>query len=253
MQTDDVVREPMTERRAMVRRQRRRRRIRIAALALVTAGAAGGTWYLNTSAVFAIDTIEVRGVRLVDEDVVRRVSGLAVGENALTADLETAAARIERLPVVRDAAVERLGSLGVLITVTERVPAMVAEDDADRWVLDRHGVVLDLNAETDGLPVVDLVRTMRPRDGVLIEPGIARNLARLIERVGGPKAGPYLLHPDGEVEFRWRGTDVRFGLPDRIAEKMRALKMVRERVRADGDRALVVDVSVPTRPAARVR
>src|SRR5687767_550181 len=95
------------ERRRSVRRAERRRRRRITAAVVVLLLVAGAAFTFTRSRFFALTSIEVVGVSILDRDAVIEASGLALGSNAVGLDLGAAAERVRSVDGVRDARVER--------------------------------------------------------------------------------------------------------------------------------------------------
>src|SRR6266536_1074543 len=137
---DRVVRSPrIAARRRAVRAQQARRRRRIL-IAVVLIGSIGyGAWFLVRSSVFNLEKIDVVGTTTVQKDAVIAARGLHIGENALKVDLRAVAARVRALPGVADVRVEREGSLGIRISITQRIAAVEVHAGDSVWYLDRSG------------------------------------------------------------------------------------------------------------------
>jgi cell division septal protein FtsQ len=239
-------------RRRSVRLERARKRRRIAAAVLVAIAASVGAWMMTTTSVFAIAAVHVEGASVVPEATVIRVSGLRVGQGALGADLDGAAARVRALEAVRDATVTRDG-VSVHILVEERRPAMVVRDGSRTWVVDRDGLPLS-GAPSRALPVVMLLGEPSSSEQPLVARaarGIHRLWNALSERDRG-RAGGLELDADNTATFVLGGTSVRFGDLSQIERKLDAYRLVRRQVRSHGE-LIAVDVRSPARPAAIVR
>src|SRR5436190_5532444 len=102
-----VVRSPrFASRRREVRRQHARRRRRVTVSILVLVSLATGGWALARSSLFALDGIEVEGATLLSRPEVLQASGLHEGQSMLSLHADRVRARIQRLPLVREAAVQ---------------------------------------------------------------------------------------------------------------------------------------------------
>lgn len=113
------------------------------------AGAAGvigamvlGGWWLWTGGALRVNTVIVAGTEVVDANAV--VAAAAVqGESIVTLDTDAVAARIEALPGVRSAAVERDIPRSVLIQVIEEQGWGYWQAAGIRSVIDAEGNVLE--------------------------------------------------------------------------------------------------------------
>ena len=99
-------------------------------------------WGELRARLLVVDTVQVRGLRYLDAEQVRRGSGLASGQDLLSLDLDRARQLVLLEPRVMDARVHRFGLRGVEIRVQERVPAMLVEH-GEPWEIDAHGVLLE--------------------------------------------------------------------------------------------------------------
>lgn len=230
----------------------RRRSIRLAAVLTLVVAVAAGAFVLTRSSVFSITSIQVLGERRTTEASIIRASGLQVGASALGADLERAREAIRGLPGIASASVERTDGLAVRITVVERTPAIEIRLGGLQWLLDRTGVLVDTAGTAARVPVV-IVAGTDPVVGMdpPIEPSSVGPLLELRQAL--PRSvGHLMLHTDRGISFQFGTTDIHFGGIDRIADKLRAIELVRRQVRRDGGRLLSLDVSAPSRPAAHV-
>lgn len=88
---------------------------------------------------FHVARIEIRGVAsLVDEEEVRRWTGIDVGDSLWDARPETIKARLESHPMLRSASVRRVFPNALEIRVRERRPAAITVID-DLYYIDRTG------------------------------------------------------------------------------------------------------------------
>ena len=234
--------------------RRRRSRIRRLVVAVVVLGAlATGGYAIATSSLFGITGIEVVGTS--HTTAVIDASGLRVGQNALGLDRAAAAARVEALPFVADARVERAGTLGVRVVVVERRPAIVAHVAGAVLVLDQNGVVMQGDAIPATLPVIALSGGSEPPlDPAALEAvKEALGFWRAVGAEMRSRMGDVFFSQDGMVSFSLDGARILFGRPDAIPAKMGAIASVMLRVAAEHKTVTQINVSAPTRPAARIR
>jgi cell division protein FtsQ len=245
--------EPRRAAREAEARARRRQRV-----VLVTAGLValcGGVWLVLHSPVLALRRVEVEGaLRHTSPAQVRAHAGLRTGRPLLLVDLTAAARRVERLPWVAEARLERRLPGTVRIRVSERAPVAWAVDaDGAPWLLDRTGRVL---ARLDA-PPADLVevRGVRAaaRPGSVVRPArparvlgeLDPELARTVGRVELRRSGVVLVlraAPDGSVP---PVGEVRLGsVPDAVRQSAVATAVLS----AMTDRAGFLDVSSPDAP-----
>jgi cell division septal protein FtsQ len=208
--------------------------------------------FVPASDAFRIRHVEVSGTAAVDDLAVRmRVDPLLAGKTIFTVDRAALVRRVEELPFVREARVERHLPGGLQLHVTEYRPLALAYGAGNFWLVARDGRVL---AKASGeawrgrIPTVEL----QGRD---IEPGM---------RLGDEPALQLLstLRPGSTLEFdvvrteRFRlegeltsGVVVRFGRPQLLLLKLAAAERTLQLAARNGEDLLYIDVSVPAKPA----
>jgi cell division protein FtsQ len=231
---------------------RRRRRRLLAVLTLATVGTGAGL--LARSPLLALDGVEVVGTRLLADREVLEASGLRPGQSLLTVDGREVAARLRRLPLVAQASVVRVGVARVRIVVRERRPAFVLETTEGRWLMDGSGVLLVAaeGATARGLPTIRLPASAADTGDRVRAPALRLALelfSSLPEWLREPVPTLDMAGPGG-IELLRPGLRVVFGTPDRMAEKIEAVRLVLDRARQTRERIASVDVRAPTRPAA---
>lgn len=249
-----VVDPRMRLRRIGVRRQAGRRRLRRAALVLGAAAVVIGTAALTRTGLLDVDHVAVTGAERTGAEVVRRAARVEAGEPLVSVDTGAVTDRVEALPWVATARVERSWPSTVRIRVTEREPvasvqvteASTAVVDPDGWVLavERAGAP-DVGAAAEATIVLTGVRG-RVAEGEQLDADArdALTLAvALAERVPGAVAS---VSTQLDAELADGGT-VRFGSIDDLDDKVTATKTVL----GDVDLACleVLDVRVPGSPA----
>lgn len=210
----------MRERRVTVTRQRGRRRLRVViglgVLALVVAAG----WLVVRSPLLDVDRIVVTGAQRVGPTDVRAATGVEPGDAIAFVDLGAVARRVERVPWVDEARIERHLPDELAVRVTERAPALWARRSPEEIALiDERGRVLDTApAAPADLPELTGVAAI-PSPGASIAPApagrvlvtVPAELRREIVRVtiGGP---------DVTLGVR-AGPEIRLGPPTAVREK----------------------------------
>jgi len=233
------------DRRVAVAREQGRRRLHrllaaVGVLALASA-AAGAV----LSPLLDVDRIEVRGAPGA-EAAVRAAAGVDYGEPLLFVDTADVAARIEALPWVADAQVDRELPDALAVHITPRVPVgWTPATDGTFLVVDARGVVLGPSAvQPAGVP----------RLGFEVADPAARRFLPATARVAGEltaglRARALAVGVSGEeaAVALTDGPQLRFGAPRGVAAKARAAEAV---LAAVGSPAVVayIDVRVPSAP-----
>jgi len=252
---DKVVRSPrLAARRRAVRLEHRRRRRRVALGVLLVAGLVAGGILLSRSLLFDLSSVRVVGADTVDAKEIVRASGLEIGQSVLTLDLDAIADRIERLPGIRGAVVERDGSLAITITVTERTPAVEVRTGGRRWLLDADGQPVAATLPADAIVPVLKVRRA-PGVGAVVPRGATAAVLAVWDMLPDDvraEVKHFITADDGGIEARLGRARVVFGSPERLPEKIEALRLVLVRVEQERRRLSYLDLRAPERPAARV-
>jgi cell division protein FtsQ len=217
-------------RRVEVRRAARRHRRRMVIGVLLLAalvGAAAATLY---SPLLDVDHIRVAGAYHTGAGQAARASGIHRGDRLFDLDPAAAVRRLERLPWVRTARVERHWPDRVTIRVTERTPvATVARSDGTRLAVTTGGVVAGRAGALDlALPTVDL-ETGVPRIGSHLSPAVARS----VEVVGAlpgsvaDKMKGATVAADGDLTVHLDPSgELRFGRAEHVAAKFLAAETI---------------------------
>ena len=82
---------------------------------------AAGFVFLQSS-IFAVDNIEVKGIKFLNQEEVRKLTGLHLGINIFKADLKAAGAKVALHPLVKQVEVYRDLPSVVVVQITERQP-----------------------------------------------------------------------------------------------------------------------------------
>ena len=241
-------------RRRDVRRARQRRRRRVTITVVMIGVTATGGWMLARSSLFALERIEVAGVKSLSRTEIVRASGLKAGVNMLSLDLDAVEARVARLPLVRTVDASKPAPSRVRIRVTERSPAFVLESIHGLYHLDAEAIVLQPTHVLD--PSLPTVRSLsHPPDEAgdrIRTPEIIHAMSLWAALPAALRGGPSVIDVTAAGGFTLvrRDLTIKFGHFDRIDQKIEAVRLVLERAKAARQRLTTIDVRSPLRPAA---
>jgi cell division protein FtsQ len=244
-----VVDPRMRTRRIEVQRDAGRRRLRRFLAVVAVLAVLAGAYVAVHSPLLDVDHVRVTGGRHTDPAAVAVASGVPRGAALLTLDTGAVARRVEALPWVRTARVERRWPGTIRIAVSERTPAATMPVGVGRTALvDATGRVL---AVVDpGRPLPTGLPTVRgagghPQAGDTLGPR-ARRAVEVARAVGESLPGTVTeVSTDLDATLVTGGT-VRFGSVGDLDDKIVAV----ETVLTDVDVAClnVLDVRVPGSP-----
>jgi cell division protein FtsQ len=246
----EVVVDPrMRSRRIEVQRDAGRRRLRRVLAVVGTLTALAAAYGLTRSPLLDVDHVRVTGGEHTDAAAVAMTSGVGRGAAMVSLDTGAVARRVEELPWVRTALVERRWPGTVRITITERTPtAILPVDDTHTALVDATGRVLSVvDAGTPlppGLPTLADVRgrpaagdtlSARARDALAVAQAASEALPGTVTEISTDLDATLIS-----------GGRVRFGTADDLDDKIVAV----ETVLTDVDVACldVLDVRVPRSP-----
>ena len=233
--------------RRAARRHRRRMIISVGLLVVLVAAAAAALY----SPLLDLDHIRVAGAYHVEEAEVARMSGLREGHRLYDLDLDAAVRRIERLPWVRHASLERRWPDSVTIRVTERAPvATIATSSGTKLAITTGGVVAGRASAFDlALPTVALESGV-PKIGNRLSPAVARSVemvGALPESITTKMSGATVAATgDTTVQLVPSG-EIRFGRAERVAAKFLAAETILGGS-VQLQRLCRLDVRIPTAP-----
>jgi cell division protein FtsQ len=194
-----------------------------------------------------IDRVRVEGVSRTDAADVRKAAGIDRGDPMVGVDTDRAAARIEDLPWVAQATLDRRWPGTIEVSVTERQPvAIVAAGEGRVGLVDEDGRVLQITRQAPvGLPAVTGVGR-RITEGEELGNG-ARDALMVVRALGERLPGVVASVSSDLDASLAAGGQIRFGSTDDLDDKIVAV----ETVLADVDIACleVLDVRVPGSPA----
>lgn len=196
----------------------------------------GGVAVLIQSGMTAVASVRVQGAEQLDPVALRRASGISPGMNALTLDLEAAAARLEQVPLVEDANVARDGAFDIVITIRERQPQLLVITPFARRAVDADAVAMTLPPDPVVLPVLRLQRLSE------LEPSTVRAVLRLWDRLHVDERARIRLEwgPVNGLSAQLGRTTLRLGSGEELQAKLDAFRSLR---RALGGMPRRVDLS----------
>jgi len=233
--------------------RRRRRRIAQALVAAVVLGGAGG---LAQSPLLDVDRVEVRGAAHTPASDVTRAAGLDRGHRPMvTLDRRAVAARVEALPWVATARVERAWPSTVVVEVTERAAVATVPTTTGLALVDADGRVVAV-ATAAPAGVVAIAVPARPRtpgtraDAAVLKAlevvlALPQRLARQVRTVPVTGEGS-AASVDLDLAS---GVRVLLGQPAQITDKLRAALAVLDAEKPPG--GSLIDVRVPRSPTLR--
>lgn len=198
-----------------------RRDLRILLGTIVCAGAVVAYDYGSEAVAdmrtFRVREVEVRGVRLLAEDEVRRM--LAVQESSsVWTDPQVWVERVERHPMVKDAEVSRRLPGGLVVSVTERRPVALAPTPVLEPV-DAEGYRLPVDPARHRLDLPVLATDREPARGARLFPAEVRALAGELGRMMSADTAFLQMvselgwEDDGTLRVSWTEPPVDFLLP----------------------------------------
>jgi hypothetical protein len=154
---------------------------RLTMLALLLGALFAAAWWLYQSPYMTVHDVSVTGTSRFSEQEVRSVAAID-GHSAFRVDVRAAEARLEALPGVRAARIEKHGWTGATIAIEERSPWGSWQVNGVDVPIDIDGYVLDGMAAPDGAPVIVEVDPRRAMTaGDRMDPGAIQLAARLVE------------------------------------------------------------------------
>lgn len=220
--------------RARHRRQAQRRLIYIGAAFTLLISALGGGWYLARTGMLAValapvearlasqavafgltvQSVEVEGRERADRQAILEALGVRRGTPILNLDLDGAKTRLESIPWIRSAAVERRLPDGLYVRLVEHQPVAVWQHHRKFDLIDQDGVVIP-NARADDFPALpQVVGDEAPRaasdvvDMLASEPALASRVIASV-RIGGRRwnlmldNGIEVALPENSPESAW--------------------------------------------------
>jgi cell division septal protein FtsQ len=148
--------------------------------AMLLAGVVAAAWWFYKSPYATLQEVRVAGVSQLSEQQVRDTANI---DGASTFRVDTAAAerRLEALPQVRAATIEKHGWTGATITIEERAPWGSWQINGVNVPIDDQGYVVEGLLPPEGAPVIVEVDPQRAiKAGDRLDPGAVQLAARLM-------------------------------------------------------------------------
>jgi cell division septal protein FtsQ len=225
------------------------------ALALVVAGA-GIYAAARTTSLFAVRTVEVRGASPETAQAVRTALASADGRSLLAVDRGDLAARVERIPTVAGAELDRAFPHTLVVFVREERPAAVLRRGAEAWLVAAGGRVL-ARAERGTHAALPRVWVAKSTSVSLGDPLRSARVAAAVAAVaelptGFPDRVRDVNSAPGELTFRLAsGIELRLGDDRDLALKLAvASRILPQMVPDQATSEHYLDVSVVERPVA---
>lgn len=207
---------------------------------------------LLNSPIFAITQVTVAGNQSITAKEITRTAGIPLGNNIFKVNLKDAAARVEAIPAVKEARLERHLPGRVEILVTERRAVALVSGRGGFYGLDDTGVCIGKFQASFPLPVVTGVGTAPNPGGKLGTAGFKTAVVLLtaLDESLIPQLSEIHVTPYQVIEaYTADGIKVYFGQPERLAEKGAALECILKTV---GNRRVeYVDLKVASRPVVK--
>lgn len=257
------------ERRIAVTRAQGRRRLRVMLAAVAIASVIGIAWLIVMSPLLAVDDVTIQGTLHESPESVRTAAGVRDGSALMFVDTGAVARKIEKLPWIASAKVDREFPNGLRITVVERTPAAWVRRPPPAGsprgaagpaaLVDATGRVLgDELTPPVGLPEIKGTQRLggpgtrispaRPALALaLLPPALRPQVASLTRRNGEPVL--ILAAPPGGADPAAK--EVRLGRLEDVMAKGAAALAVLQQLTTDEAHVSYIDVRVPGAPATR--
>jgi cell division protein FtsQ len=206
----------------------------------------------RTTSLFAVDEIAVTGVSQEVAADVRKALAPALGESLLGLDLPELERRVEAVPAVASASLDRAFPHTLALTVVPEAPVAVLRQGSGSWLAAAGGrVIAELETGArPGLPRVWLKRDVDVRVGEWLRGPQLRAVAAVAPLAVRPLPVPVasVTAARGELSLELRsGLELRLGDVRDLAVKLEVARRVLPQLAGSED---YLDVSVPERPVA---
>jgi hypothetical protein len=224
------------------------------AVVLVAAGLYG---LARGTSMFAVDSVRVEGASPALVADVRRALRHYDGRSLVTVDASSVAQRIETLPAVRSATVDRAFPHALRVSVVPELPVAVLRRGTDSFLVSARGRVIAPVARGAhrSLPRIWLPTTTAIEIGSLLggqDGGLAaRSLATFVGS-GFPGRVTFVRALDGQITLGLRGgLEIRLGAPVDLRLKIQiAHGIVPSLAAPSAGGPTYLDIAVPERPVA---
>lgn len=228
---------------------------RLIVLALILSTLAFGGWRFWNSTALELRRVEVAGNRRVAKEEIAGASHLQAGIHLLKVRPGDVAQRVEALPWVANARVERIIPSKLRITVTERRPSVEIVVGGKSYLADREGMVLQegrgMRLQILGLPLDSLsighpIEALPFRESLVVFDALDESIQKRVTSVHAASVDRITLELDD-------ATLVVYGAPEKVESKNYALSAILAEAAKQGPPPASIDLRVPNRPAVRPR
>ncbi|CAN5876590.1 hypothetical protein BH23ACT12_BH23ACT12_11540 [soil metagenome] len=231
--------------------------IRILALLLVGALIYQGGRAVVRSRSLQLDEFEVEGntESRISTDEVVEATGVRLGDHLLGVSTAKVSERVENLPWVAEAKVERILPSTLRISLDEREPSFVVQSGQGPLLVDSRGLILQPGSEKL-VNVLDLPLGPVTPGGRITAPEFA-HAARIMRSLPADiRSGVSSIRAPSIDQIQIEiggGPIIYYGAAEQMEEKNFAAQAILERINGESGRPGVIDVRVPSRPVTRAR
>lgn len=223
--------------------------------AVVVSAAIWGGWRFWNSGPMELRRVEVAGNEKVTKEEIAAASELSAGMHLLKISVGAVSRKVESIPWVSEARVERIIPSSVRISVEERSPRAEVVLRGRSWLVDAEGMILEEGSGA-GLKIVDLP-VKRPRPGVQITVRQFHEALAVFDSLD-PQMSARVRELSARTVDRITltlddRTEVVFGAAEEVDAKNYSVRRILEEAAKEGRGAASIDVRVPDRPAVRFR
>ncbi len=216
----------------------------------------GGQGVLRSQSL-RLENFEVEGnteARMSSETVVA-ATRVQVGDHLLRISTEEVSGRLEKLPWVASAKVERILPSTLRITVDEREASLVVETGQGPFLVDAEGLVLQPGSDKlvtlTGMPLGALapgrrIGTAEFSHSARILGSLPAGIRETVSSISAESIDQIQIRTSG-------GPVIYYGAAEQMEEKNYAAQTLLERTRGVSAGVGVIDVRVPSRPVTRAR
>jgi cell division protein FtsQ len=231
--------------------------LRILVLLAVGALLFKGGQAVQQSQSLRLEKFEVAGnteARMSSETVVE-AAGVHVGDHLLRISTKEVSARLEKLPWVASAKVERILPSTLRITVDEREASMVVQTGQGPFLVDAEGLVLQQGSDElvnlVGMPLGALapgsrIGTPEFSHSARILRTLPAAIRRTVSSISAESIDQIQILTSG-------GPVIYYGAAEQMEEKNYAAQTLLDRTKAARAGVGVIDVRVPSKPVTRAR
>jgi cell division protein FtsQ len=146
-----------------MRKKRKKKHYFLKFLLVVAIGV--GTYFIMTSDLFTIRTIEVEGNAHYTNEQIAEMSGIRIGANMFKTNMGKVADRLNKDPYIEFSKIERKPFHRVVVTVKEREERFLISNGEKTLVVDYDGMVLRETTELPPLPLLENFEVTKAKPG----------------------------------------------------------------------------------------